>query len=89
MNELNLKESVGRALRAMKKEPAALLFIDGATEWTCDVAEVCGIPIFHGTGLVCQTWGCDPLDCPFVPIGRRDDEITYRDRRAFSEAWSA
>lgn len=88
MNHIEVKERVGRALRAMKKEPKALLFIDGITDWTCDTEEVLGIPVLHGTDITCSVWGTEIEDCPFVPLGGRDSEITYRDMRAFNEAWA-
>jgi hypothetical protein len=89
MNHLEIKERIGRAMRAMKKEPKALLFIDGVTEWTCDTTEVCGVPVLHATDLTCSRWGTNFQDCPFVPIGATDEEITYRDRHNFADAWSA
>ena len=88
MNQHEVKERIGRAMRAMKKEPKALLFIDGKTDWTCDTPEICGVQVLHGVGLACSRWGTDPEDCPFVPIGATDAEITYHDRRIFADAWS-
>jgi hypothetical protein len=87
MNHIEVKERILRAMRAMKKEPKAFLFIDGETEWTCDTSEVCGVPVFHATDLTCSLWGLNPEACPFIPLGATDGEITYRDRRVFSEAW--
>lgn len=87
MNQHEVKERIGRAMRAMKKEPKALLFIDGNTDWTCDTPEICGVPVLHGVGLSCSRWGTDPEDCPFVPLGATDAEITYHDRRIFADAW--
>jgi hypothetical protein len=89
MDLIELKERIGRSMRAMKKEPKALVFIDGNTDWTFDLPEICGVPVLHGMALTCHTWGCEPEDCPFVPVGATDAEITYRDRRAFAESWSA
>ncbi len=71
----------------MGKAPAALLFIDEGLGWTWDLEDICGIPVFHGTGLTCSRWGTSTTDCPFVPIGRDAGQITYHDRRLFSEAW--
>ena len=75
-------------MRTMKKEPKALLFIDGTLDWTCDTDEVCGVPVLHATALTCSRWGTDTEDCPFIPLGATDSEITYHDRRIFAEAWS-
>lgn len=89
MNQLEIKERIRRAISAMKKEPKALLFIEDQTEWTWDPPEILGIPVLHGVGLSCSRWGTDPEDCPFVPLGSRDGEITYFDRIVFAEAWSS
>lgn len=89
MKYTELKERVRKCIGAMGKEPAALLFIDGDTDWdwTCDMPTVCDIPVFHASGIQCHTWGLNPDDCPIVPIGKSDGEITWQDRKRFAAAW--
>ena len=89
MNHIELKERVGHALRAMKKEPKALMFIDGNTDRTCDMTEICGVPVLHGVDLRCFHADRNAEECPFVPLGATDSEIDFRDRKRFAEAWSA
>jgi hypothetical protein len=84
---INIKEAAAACIRAMGKAPAALLFIDGNTEWTYDESELSGIPVFHALHLECAYWGTQPDECPFVPVGKTDGEITMADRRRFAEAW--
>jgi len=72
----------------MKKEPKALLFIDGNTVWTCDMPEISGVPVLHGIDLRCFYADCNE-ECPFVPLGATDSDIDFRDRKRFAEAWSA
>lgn len=81
-------EAVRLAIKSMKKEPSAFLFIDGVGDWTFDEDEILGIPVYHGAALICSRWGTSAIDCPFVPIGRTDGEITYRDRRLFADAYA-
>ena len=88
MNHIEVKERIRRAISAMKKEPKALLFIDGNTEWTYDTPEVCGVPVLHGVDLRCFYADQNPEECPFVPLGATDGEIDFRDRKRFAEAWS-
>ena len=84
----DIKEKVRRGIKAMNKEPSAFLFIDGLTDWTWDEDTIIGIPVFHGIGLTCSRWGTDATDCPFVPLGKTDGEITYNDRKLFAEAYN-
>jgi len=88
MSNTEMKERVARAMRAMKKEPRELLFINGNTEWTCDMPEICGVPVLHGVDLRCFHADRDVEWCPFVPLGATDSEIDFRDRKRFAEAWS-
>jgi hypothetical protein len=88
MNPIEITERIGRAMRAMKKEPKALLFIDGNTDWTCDASEICGVPVLHGVDLKCFHADRSSDECPFVPLGDTDSEIDFRDRKRFAEAWS-
>ena len=88
MNHIEMKERVARAMRAMEKEPKALLFIDGNTDWTCDIPVICGVPILHGVDLGCFHADRNAEGCPFVPLGATDSEIDFRDRKRFAEAWS-
>jgi len=82
MNNTEMKERVARSLRAMKKEPKALLFINGNTGWTYNAPEICGVPVLH-----CVDLRCFHNSCPFVPLGATDSEIDFRDRKRFAEAW--
>jgi hypothetical protein len=86
---LVMKERVARALRAMGKEPRALLFIDGNTEWTWDSADICGVPVLHGIELRCFHADRSSDECPFIPLGATETEINFLDRKRFSEAWSS
>lgn len=84
-------EKVTKCIRAMKKEPSALLFIEntpGCEDWTFDGDDILGIPVYHADGLSCTRWGTDVDDCPFVPLGVDDSEINMNDRKSFSAAWN-
>ena len=74
-------------VRAMGRRPAALVFIDGSLDWTFDLPSIYGIPVFHATALTCSRWGTSNNDCPFIPVGANDGEISYHDRVIFSMAW--
>ena len=74
-------------MRAMKKEPSAFVFIDDGLEWAWDYEFISGVQVFHAVGLQCSRWGTGVGDCPFVPVGKNDSEITYRDRVTFAEAY--
>lgn len=87
MNYIEFQERVRKCISAMGKEPTALLFINGNTDWTCDMPTVCDIPVFHAIDIECFTWGLNPDDCPIVPIGKSDGEITFQDRKRFAAAW--
>jgi hypothetical protein len=84
---LKIREAVAACLRAMGKAPSALLFIDGTQDWTYDLPDLFDIPVFHAVGLSCDRWGTEPDDCPFIPIGKTDGEISPTDRKRFAEAW--
>ncbi len=84
---LKVKEAVANGMREMGKEPSAFIFIDENINWTWDMPDVCGIAVYHAEGLYCSRWGASVLECPFIPIGRTDGEITYRDRKRFAEGY--
>ena len=89
MNHIEFTERVRKCVEAMGKRPSALLFIDGDSEWdwTCDMSTVCEIQVFHASEINCHTWGLNDVDCPVIPIGKADGEITWRDRKRFAAAW--
>ena len=85
-NVEKIKEAVRNGMIGIP-EPAAFLFIDGCTEWTWDLEDIFGIPVFHGVDLRCDYFGIDTNDCPIIPLGRADGEITSRDRRTFVDGY--
>ena len=87
MEQYEIIERVAAGLRNMNKEPSALLFIDEDLGWTWDREDLCGIPVLHAIGLSCHWWGANTENCPFVPVGKTDGEITHDDRKRFAEAW--
>jgi hypothetical protein len=84
---IDLKESARKCLVALGKTPKALLYLDGETDYTYDLPDLFGIPVFHAVDLGCYYWGREPINCPFVPLGATDGEITSVDRRRFAQAW--
>jgi hypothetical protein len=87
MNQNTIIEAVAAGMRAMKKEPAAFIFIDEGLDWTWDQETILGIPVFHANGLQCYRWGTGVTDCPFIPVGRNDSDISNHDRVLFADAY--
>ena len=87
MNKDTILNAVSAGMRAMKKEPSAFVFIDEGLDWTWDYELLSGVKVFHAVGLQCSRWGTGVGDCPFVPVGRNDSEITYCDRVTCAEAY--
>jgi hypothetical protein len=88
MKNLEIIQRVSAGIRRIGKVPSAFLFIDGEYEWTWDRDMILRVPVFHGVSLTCHRWGTDPKNCPFIPLGKTDGEITNNDRALFAEAWS-
>jgi hypothetical protein len=87
MNQNTIIEAVAAGMRAIKKEPAAFIFIDECLDWTWDQETILGIPVFHANGLQCCRWGTGVIDCPFIPVGRNDSDISNHDRVLFADAY--
>jgi hypothetical protein len=80
-------EAVRAGLAAINKRPAAFLFLDNYEDWTWDLPEILGIPVFHGVDLQCLHWSLFSYECLFIPVGVTDDEITSKERKAFADAY--
>lgn len=88
MDLRTINNNIAAGIRAMKKEPAAFLYIDDTgPDETFDLPDVLGIPVFHGRGLTCTRWGTDTEDCLFIPLGDSDSQITSHDRKVFAQAF--
>jgi hypothetical protein len=77
------KERVASVLRKLKDTPNALLFInDGSREWTWDMPDILGIPVFH----IAHLYPNDDRDCPWLPLYSDDRETDgYRFRRIYED----
>lgn len=86
-NEVIIKEAVAAGLRAMKKPPAVLLYIDGVEDGTYDEPVICGLFVYHSCSLSCARWGTHVHDCPFIPVWCNESDSHYSDRARFAEAY--
>ena len=86
MREIVIKK-IDAGLRAISKTPAAFLFIDGENPDTWDEPEILGIPVFHGRDLNCYRWDSHWELCRFIPMGKKEEDITSTDRKRFAEAF--
>jgi hypothetical protein len=87
MNTAQTLEILRRCINALGYQPSALLFIRDGLDWEFDSADAFGIPVFHSTDIRCLMWGRSASDCPFIPLVCAGDVQSYRERRAFYEAW--
>jgi len=81
-------ERVCAGLRALKKGPDALLFIDDVKEWTWDLPSIALVTVFHTSSVVCAGWGSDDTDCPFVPMWYDEYPDAMLDVKRFMSAYS-
>ncbi len=88
MNNHLIKEAVAAGLRAVTKDPAALLFIDGELDWTWDQPVIMRLCVYHTNQLICSKWSANINICPFIPIWYNESDWQYLDRRKFAEAYS-
>ena len=82
-----IKERVAAGLKGMKSAPDAFLFLDGFREWTWDLPDIFGIPVFHTTSVVDSRADTVKYDAPFVPIWKEESVISYSERDCFLEGY--
>ena len=89
MNQHIIINAVMDAIRSMQhtKDIDAILFIDNIVDWTYDANDICGIPVYHVSGV--QTYYNDmiSIDCPFMPITKKDGELTHRQLKDFVDSY--
>ena len=79
-----IEERVAAGLRAVKREPDILLFLDDFEDWTWDTPEILGIPVFHTSSLLPP----NGLDCLFVPCWNDDYSDAAVEVKRFRDAYT-
>ena len=77
-----------RALSAKKRKPIALIFTGvGILEWTWDMPDVFGIPVYH-TDIPIDAYGESLQECcPFIPVFSDDTSCEPWVSKKFAEAY--
>ena len=65
-------EKVAKGMRRANVEPDAFLFIDDEVEWTWDLPEILGIPVYHAPWMRSTHDGKGDF-CPWVLIFKQEN----------------
>lgn len=79
MNLRNETEAIAAALRAIKEEPSAILYI--GWDETDVPKEVCGLRVYSGCMLNC-THDTVSGSCPWIPL-----DVSWKSTEAFVEEY--
>lgn len=86
MNATQEIAKVHAGLRNCKAEPDAWLFVDGDEDWTWDLPEMAGKPVFHAPSI--RTMHEDRGDpCPWVMLFASDNPDANRLNARFFDGY--